>query len=135
MLKNQQGQGMSIAHHGGLSRRERQIMEIMYRRGSATVADIHREMASPPSYSAVRATMSILEGKGYLRHAARGAAYVYTAVTPRKKAMKSAVESLLRTYFDDSVSKAVSALIEMRAGDLSPGEFEKLKRLIEQDRK
>ncbi len=126
---------MSTGPHSRLSRRERQIMEILYRRGRGTVAEIRREMADPPSYSAVRATVNILERKGYLRHAPRGSAFVYSPVTPRKKAMRGAVEHLLRTYFDDSLSKAVNALIEIRGGDLSAADIKELERLIRGSRK
>jgi BlaI family transcriptional regulator, penicillinase repressor len=117
-----------------LSRRERQIMEILYRRESGTVEEVRREMSDPPGYSAVRATLGILEGKGYLRHASRGSAYVYSAVTPRTKAMKGAVKLLLRTYFDDSVPKAVSALIELKTGDFSPKDLRELEMLIRKKR-
>jgi predicted transcriptional regulator len=126
---------MDASNQHQLSRREREIMEILYRIGSATVAKVRGEMASPPSYSAVRATLGILEGKGFLRHTARSGAYFYTAVTTRKKAMRSAVQTLLRTYFDGSVAKAVSALIELRGGDVSPGDLAKLQRFITQKKK
>ena len=126
---------MSTGPHGRLSRREREIMEILYRRKSGTVAEVRQGMASPPSYSAVRATINILERKGYLRHTERGNAYQYCAVTPRKKAMRGAVEHLLGTYFDNSLSKAVTAMIGLRGGDLSAADIEELERLIRAGRK
>jgi BlaI family transcriptional regulator, penicillinase repressor len=124
-----------MIHHGRLSRREREIMEILYRRGSGRVSEVRGEMAEPPGYSAVRATMNILERKGYLRHVVRGNAYVYSAVTPRKKAIQGAVSHLLITYFDNSLPKAVTALLALRTGDLSDAEAAELQRLIRESRK
>ncbi len=125
---------MGHGQPGGLSRRERQIMQILYRRGAASVAEVRGEMERPPGYSAVRATLRILEGKGAVRHVRRGAAYVYRAATPRRKAMQGAIHDLLRTYFDDSVPRAMSALIELQAGDLTPAELSALEKLIKKRR-
>lgn len=126
---------MSTGPHARLSRREREIVEILYRRGGGTVSDVRREMADPPSYSAVRATMNILERKGFLRHAQKGPAFMYRTVTSRRKAVHGAVQHLLDTYFDNSLRRAVAALLEQHGGRLSAKDFEDLERLIRDNRK
>jgi predicted transcriptional regulator len=95
-----------------LSRRERQIMDVVYARSPASVADVLAALPDPPSYSAVRALMNILERKGHLRHKAEGARYVYVAARPRGAAARGALKRLLRTFFDGSPEKAVAALLD-----------------------
>ena len=121
---------MSLGPHSSLSRRERQIMEILYRKKRAAVGEIREEMPSPPSYSAVRATVNILERKGHLSHVREGKRYVYAPSTPRRKAMRGAVRHLLGTYFDNSLEKAVTAMLELHGKDLSDEEIHRLAQII-----
>jgi len=114
-----------------LSRRERQIMEIVYGRGSATAADVLDSLPDPPSYSAVRAMMRILEEKGHLTHRHDGPRYVYSPVVPRTAARQSALRQLVKTFFDGSASQAVAALLDMSESRLSPAEADQLATLIE----
>jgi predicted transcriptional regulator len=115
-----------------LSRRERQIMDILYRRGSATAAEVQRYLPEAPSYSAVRALLRILEDKGHLKHAYDGPRYVYTPIVSRPVAQKSALRQLVKTFFDGSTSNAVAALLDMSGDDLSENELERLSKLVEQ---
>ena len=126
---------MSKANQFDLSRRERQIMDVIYRRGRATVAEVLDELPDPPSYSAVRALLRILEEKGFLRHEKDGPRYTYMPTVPRAKAQESAMERLLRTFFEGSTEKAVAAFLDMNASNLSDDELERLAELIEQARK
>ena len=114
-----------------LSRRERQIMEIVYRLGSATAADVLESLPDPPSYSAVRAMMRILEEKGHLTHRHDGPRYVYSPVVPRAAARQSALRSLVKTFFDGSATQAVAALLDMSESRLSGDEADQLARLID----
>lgn len=118
-----------------LSRRERQIMDIIYRRRRATVAEVRADLPDPPSYSAVRALLRVLEEKGHLTHEQDGPRYIYQPTVPRDEARESALERLLRTFFDGSTEKAVAALLDMSTDDLSEAELERLARLIEEARK
>lgn len=114
-----------------LSRRERQIMDIAYRLGSAAAADVLAALPDPPSYSAVRAMLRILEEKGHLTHRHDGPRYVYSPVVPRAAARQSALRSLVRTFFDGSATQAAAALLDMSDSRLTPDEAEQLTRLIE----
>jgi len=114
-----------------LSRRERQIMDIAFRRGSATAADIMREMSEPPSYSAVRALLRILVDKGHLKFQQEGPRYVYSPTVSRRKARAGALEHLVRTFFDGSAAQAVTALLDSSQGRLSRAELDELAALIE----
>jgi predicted transcriptional regulator len=125
---------VSTGPHAGLSRRERQIVEILYRKKRGSVKDIRGEMPDPPSYSAVRTTVNILERKGYLTHTANGNRYIYAPKTSRQKATRGALKHLLGTYFDNSLEKAVTAMIELRAGDLTEADLERLSELIRKGR-
>ncbi len=118
-----------------LSRRERQIMDVIYARGRATVAEVRELLPDPPTYSAVRALLRILEEKGHLRHEQDGPRYVFLPTVPAEKARESALEHLLRTFFDGSAEGAVAALLDLEASRLSPEEFERLAEMIEQARK
>ena len=117
---------------GGLSRRERQIMDVIYRRGQATAAEVLDGLPDPPSYSAVRAMLRVLEEKGHLRHESRGPRYVYLPTVPREKARKSALKQLVQTFFDGSTVQAVAALLDLSASKLSDEELDRLSRLISQ---
>lgn len=118
-----------------LSRRERQIMEIIYRRGQATVADVLADMADPPSYSAVRAMLRLLEEKGHLRHQEDGRRFVYRPTLAPEKARRSALKSLLATFFGGSVGEAVASLIDQNKEKLTSEDLDRLSTLIEQARK
>ena len=115
-----------------LSRRERQIMDILYRLGSATAAEVQENLAEAPSYSAVRALLRILEEKGHLKHAYDGPRYVYAPVVSRPVAQKSALKRLVKTFFDGSTSNAVAALLDMSGSDLSESELNRLAKIVEQ---
>jgi predicted transcriptional regulator len=117
-----------------LSRRERQIMDIVYRRSHATAADVLADLPDPPSKTAVRTLLRILEAKGHLRHRQEGLAYVYLPSRPRAQAGRSALRRVLQTFFDGSLEKAVAAHLVDAAVDLTPEELERLAELIRQAR-
>jgi BlaI family transcriptional regulator, penicillinase repressor len=116
-----------------LSRRERQIMDIIYARGQATAAEVTAALPDPPSYSAVRALLRILEQKGHLRHQEDGPRYVFLPTVPRERARKSALRNLVKTFFNGSPAQAAAALIDQ--ADLSPEDFARLEAVIEKARK
>jgi predicted transcriptional regulator len=118
-----------------LSRRERQIMDIIYAGGPASVSQVRRAMADPPSYSAVRALMRILEQKGHLRHKAKGNKYIYLPTRSRQSASRSAARRLLRTFFDGSTEQALAALLDVSPTEPTPEELDRLARIIENARK
>jgi BlaI family transcriptional regulator, penicillinase repressor len=118
-----------------LSRRERQIMDILYARGHASVAEVHQALADAPGYSAVRALMRILEEKGHLRHRTDGAKYIYVPTRSRKVVSRAAARRLLATFFDNSVEQAVAALLEAGRNGPSAEELDGLARLIDEARK
>jgi len=117
-----------------LSRRERQIMDVIYREGQATATEVLASLPDPPSYSAVRAMLRVLENKGHLRHVPDGTRYVYRPTLPRDRAGKPALENVLETFFDGSTEKAVAALLDLSRSELSPEELDRLSELIEQAR-
>jgi predicted transcriptional regulator len=116
-----------------LSRRERQIMDIIYARGQATAAEVAAALADPPSYSAVRALLRILEQKGHLRHQQDGPRYVFLPTVSRDRARRSALRNLVRTFFDGSSAQAAAALIDH--SQLSDEEFDRLAEAIDKARK
>jgi predicted transcriptional regulator len=118
-----------------LSRRERQIMDVLYRKGRATAAEILEEMPDPPSNSAVRAMLRTLEEKKHVRHQAEDLRYVYMPVVPREKARRSAVAHLVETFFEGSTAQAVATLLHVSSADLKPEDFDRLAALIEAARK
>ena len=115
-----------------LSNRERQIMDILYRNGSATAAEVHEKLPDPPSYSAVRATLRILEEKGQVRHEQDGPRHVFRPAVARDKAKRTAVRHLLSTFFDGSTELAVATLLDESASQLSEDDFKNLKKLIDE---
>jgi predicted transcriptional regulator len=121
--------------HAHLSRRERQIMDVIYKQGRATAAEVMENMPSPPSYSAVRAMLRLLEDKGLVRHEQDGPRYVYLPTLSRDKARQSAMKQLLQTFFDGSAEQAVAALIDMSRSKLSGEELDRLSRLRQGARK
>src|SRR5438874_13338821 len=116
---------MTNRPHEVLSRRERQIMEIVYRRGQASAVEVLAELPDPPTKTAVRTLLRILEEKGHLRHRQEGLAYVYVPSRPRAQAGRSALRNVLQTFFDGSLEKAVAAHLGA-AADLSAEELERL---------
>ena len=118
---------------GKLSRRERQIMDIVYQRGRASVADVLEDLPDPPSYSTVRALLRILEEKGYLTHKKDGKRYIYRPIQPRHLAGRSALKQIFHTFFDKSIEKTVMTLIS--DADLSDEELDRLSQRIEQAKK
>jgi predicted transcriptional regulator len=121
---------MKTSKSRGFSRREKEMMDIVYRLGRATAAEVREQMTSPPSYSSVRSTLSGLERKGHLRHEFDGNRYVYQPTVRREAARLSALEHLLSTFFDGSTAAVVSALIEAKRSDLTPEELDELAQLI-----
>lgn len=121
--------------HVNLSRRERQIMDAVYRLGQATAADVLENMPDPPGYSAVRTMLRLLEEKGYLRHDQDGPRYVYLPTLSRDKARESALMQLVQTFFDNSTEQTVAALLDMSKSKMSGEELERLSKLIEKARK
>ena len=116
--------------HIHLTRRERQIMDVVYARGQATVTEVLEELPDAPGYSAVRALMRKLEEKGHLTHNASGPRYVYEATVPREQARESALERLVRTFFDGSTTKTVAALLDAGSLELSDAELDEMEELI-----
>jgi predicted transcriptional regulator len=123
---------MAQSSLSAMSRRERQIMEIIYCHGRATAGDIHRELPDRPTYSTVRTLLRVLEEKGYLTHEYDGPRYVYWPCIPTEQAKRSAIEQLLRTFFDNSAANAMAALLDMSSANLSETELKRLARLIQQ---
>lgn len=118
-----------------LSNRERQIMDVLYKKGRSTAAEVQAELPDPPSYSAVRATLRILEDKGQVRHERDGARYVFRPAVARERAKRSAVKHLLTTFFDGSAESAVATLLDESASELSETDYERLKTLIDDAKK
>jgi BlaI family penicillinase repressor len=125
---------MTIAHRD-LSRRERQILDILYKNGRATAAEVQAALPEPPSYSAVRALLRILEDKGHIRHEQDGPRYVYLPTVARDNAKRSALRHILQTFFDGSAEQAISALLDESSAKLSSAELDRLARLIDGARK
>ncbi len=119
----------------GMSRRERQIMDVVYRLGRATAAEVHSELPDPPSYSTVRALLRVLEEKGHLRHKQDGPRYVFIPTLSRDKARKSALSQLVQIFFEGSTEQAVAALLDLPGDKLSAEQLDSLSRLIDQARK
>jgi BlaI family transcriptional regulator, penicillinase repressor len=115
-----------------LGRRERQIVEAVYRLGEASVADVLKELPDPPSYSAVRAMLNLLVGKDLLTHRQQGKRYLYRPVTPKSSVRRSALRALVRTFFAGRPADAVAALLDGSYGRLDPADFERIKKLIDE---
>ncbi len=121
--------------HEALSRRERQIMDIVYRRGEATAAQILDDLSDPPSYSAIRALLRILVDKKHLQHREDGPRYVYSPTLPRQTARARALAQVVNTFFDGSALKAASALLGSSQRKLTKSELDELSALIDAARK
>lgn len=124
-----------MAKRETLSRREREMMDIIYREGHATANEVMESMAEPPSYSAVRATLRILEQKGHVRHEHDGTRYVYKPTVARDRAKVSALDHLLATFFDGSVTNVVATLLENPKKKPDREELDRLSELIDKARK
>ncbi len=120
---------------GGLSRRERQIMEILYQRGKASASEVRDGMEAAPSYSAVRAMLRVLEEKGHVKHQAEGLKYVYVPTVARDKAKRSAVKHVLDTFFGGSPEQIVAALLDVSSTRLTREELDRMSELIERAKK
>ncbi len=110
-------------------------MDLIYARGEATASDVQQALPDAPSYSAVRALLRVLEGKGYLKHRQDGLRYVFLPTEPREKASRSALKNVLKTFFEGSLANAVSALVDARDGKISPEELKRLEAIIKEARK
>jgi len=118
-----------------LSRRERQIMDIIYRLGRATVAEVMEHLSGEPAYSTVRAQLRVLEDKGHLRHEEHGLRYVYLPSVPRHMVRQSALKHLVDTFFEGSAGKAVAALLGKEGFKISEEELDRISELIEKAKK
>jgi BlaI family transcriptional regulator, penicillinase repressor len=121
--------------HVNLSRRERQIMDVVYRRGSATAAEITADLPDPPTSTAVRTMLRILEDKGHLTHEQDGVRFIYRAVVDRQQARESVISHVIRTFFDGSAEQAMATLIDRSGSDLTDAELARLAGLIAKARK
>jgi BlaI family transcriptional regulator, penicillinase repressor len=124
-----------VARHFSLSRRERQILDVLYQKGRATAAEVMEELHDPPGYSAVRSHLAVLEEKGHVRHEKSGAKYVFIPTVHHDTAKRSAIQHLLDTFFKGSREKAVAALIDVVPSQFSDEELDRLARLIQKARK
>src|SRR5438552_11424184 len=121
--------------HSALSRRERQIMDILYRLGRATANEVMAELTGEPNYSTVRTQLRVLEGKGHVRHEEQGLRYIYMPTVPRHAVRQSALRHLMETFFEGSPEKMLSTLLGSEAAKLSEEELERLAHLIEKAKK
>lgn len=126
---------MAKPPHLNLGRRERQIMDAVHRLGEASVNDVLAQLPDPPSYSAVRTMMRLLETKGHLKHRRDGMKYVYRPTQAPDKARRSALAHLLKTFFQDSPGDAVAAVLDLSGDDLTPEDLDRISKLIDQARK
>ena len=118
-----------------LTRREREIMDILHRRGRATAHEVMDDLADPPSYSAVRTFLRLLEERGHVRHEQDGPRYVYTPTVARREAQRSAIAHLVDTFFDGSVENAVATLVESSKPKLSAQELDRIAALVAKAKK
>ena len=126
---------MPNAPHSTLSRRERQIMDILYRLGRATANEVMNALSGEPNYSTVRTQLRVLESKGHIRHEEEGLRFVYMPTVPRHAVRQSALRHMLETFFEGSAEKLLSTLLGSEGGKLSDAELERLAQLIEKTRK
>jgi BlaI family penicillinase repressor len=119
---------------GGLSRRERQILEILIEQGKASASEVRAAMPDAPSYSAVRTLLRVLEDKGHVRHKAEGLRYIYLPTVGREKAKRTAVKHLLKTYFNGSPEQIVAALLDVSSTQLTGDELDRMAQMIEKAR-
>ena len=135
MMLQKQPHGTRKDGHRNLSRRERQMMDILYARGRATAAEIHAALPDAPSYSAVRAKLRVLEEKGHVRHEEEALRYVYVPTVARDTARRSALRHVVSTFFEGSVENAVAALLDLSSAQLDDRELDRITQLIEEAKK
>lgn len=123
---------MKRLEEGRISRRERQVMDILFRLGSATAEDVMRELPDPPGYSAVRALLTTLEEKELAKHRKESRRYVYEPAVPEKRAKRSALQQLLATFFEGSPEKLVASLLDPADQNLSAAEIDRIRKLIDE---
>jgi BlaI family penicillinase repressor len=121
--------------HTTLTRRERQIMDVLYRRGRATAAEVMGDLPGEPNYSTVRTQLRVLEDKGHVRHEEEGLRYVYAPAVPRHAARKSALKHLVETFFDGSAEQVVAAVLGGEASKLSDEDLDRIAQLVSDARK
>jgi BlaI family transcriptional regulator, penicillinase repressor len=126
---------MPQAPHSTLSRRERQIIDILYRLGRATANEVMAELPGEPNYSTVRTQLRVLESKGHVRHEEQGLRYIYMPTVPRHAVRQSALRHLLETFFEGSAEKMLSTLLGSEGARLSEEDLQRLAQLIEKARK
>jgi len=126
---------MPRAPHSGLTRRERQIMDVLYRRGRATAGEVLQDLPDGPSYSTVRTQLRVLEAKGHVRHEEHGLRYVYMPSVARQAARRSALRHMVETFFDGSAEKVVQALLGGEASRLSDEQLDRIAGLVARARK
>jgi predicted transcriptional regulator len=126
---------MATAAHTVLTRRERQIMDVLYRRGRATANEVREALPGRPSYSTVRTQLRVLEEKGHVRHEELGLRYVYTPAVPRRAARRSALRHLVDTFFDGSAEKVVAAVLGGEAARMSDAELDRIAELVAKAKK
>jgi predicted transcriptional regulator len=126
---------MKRPSHAHLSRREREIMDIVYELGEAGVSDIVSRMSDEPSYNSVRVTLGILAKKGHLEHHAAGRRYIYSPTLPREKAGQSAVSNLVKTFFEGSPSRAILTMLDMSSGRLTEEELDEIAKMIDRGKR
>lgn len=122
---------MKRLEDGRISRRERQVMDILFRLGKATAEEVLNELPDPPGYSAVRALLVTLEGKGLAKHGKDSRRYVYQPAVPEKRAKRSALNQLIATFFEGSPEKLVASLLDPQDQKLSGEEIERIRKLID----
>lgn len=121
--------------HTALSRRERQIIDILYRRGRATAAEVMAELPGQPTYSTVRTQLRVMEEKGHVRHEEEGQRFIYLPAVPRRTVRRSALKHLVDTFFEGSAEQAVAALLGSESSKLTDDELERIEELIRKARK
>lgn len=126
---------MAKSPHLNLTRRERQIMDILYRRGHATAGEVLQDLTGEPSYSTVRAQLRVLEEKGHVQHEEQGLRYVYVPTVPRHEMRQSALKHLVDTFFEGSTHKVVAALLGSEGARVSKEELDRIAEMVEKARK
>lgn len=126
---------MTKSLHAILTRRERQIMDILYRRGRATATEVMEDLSGEPNYSTVRTQLRVLEGKGHVKHEEQGLRFVYSPTVARSAVRQSALRHLIDTFYDGSTEKVVAALLGVEGSRLSPEELERIAGMVDKARK
>jgi predicted transcriptional regulator len=121
--------------HRNLSRRERQIMDILFQRGRASASEIHQALPDAPTYSAVRAKLRVLEEKGHVRHEEESLHYVYIPTVTRDSARRSALRHLVSTFFEGSAEDAIAALLDLSSADLNAADLDRIQSIVDQAKK